>query len=314
MNQAVQDFAAFYTTMPFKLSKGEINYENDRFLLKIKSDGMILLHLKREYLEGLHFQHKCSTGEKMEYKWAYYMAFLNTTYLLLDCYTLQRLNIAYFDISEVTTKDAMVVTLIQNGTIKGLSYKYGGKIKPYKTLENVVELPVDVFDKIHTTLDSCSTDYTKIQVLSDLEKSLSEYKVLNFSTSLVLSWFVIERFISDLWEGYLKKQSITYNSGLKRINSDRKKSLTRQLGMEKKLNLLELTDTIDFETFSMLDKLRDIRNKVTHGKSRFVCRGEHCQSAFKMVRYFLAKEYHIDLVLNTGYSIMGIYDRQTLGT
>jgi hypothetical protein len=314
MNQAVQDFAAFYTTRPFKLGNEQVDYENDRFLLKIKNDGMILLHLKKEYLEGLYSEHKCKTEEKMEYKWAYYTTFLNTIYLLLDCYTLRRCTLAYFDISEVTTKDLMVATLSQNGTIKGLSYNYGDKIGPYTTPGEVVKLPVDVFNETYTTLYSSSTDYTKIQVLSDLEKSLSEYKVLNFSTSLVLSWFVIERFISDLWESYLEKQNVTYNSGSKRMNSDRKKYLTWQLRIAQKLNLLELTDTIDFQTFLNLDELRDIRNKVTHRNNRFVCQGEHCRLAFEMVRYFLAKEYRIELVLNTNYSIMGIYDRQTSGT
>lgn len=314
MNQAVQDFAAFYTTKPFRPDNGEVDYENDRFLLKVQRDGMMLLHLKRDYIEALYLEHKCKTEEKMKYKWVYYTAFLNTVYLLLDCCTLRRCNQSYFDISEVTTKDVMVATLSQNGTIKGLPYNYGDKNGPYKPPGEAMRLPVDVFNEIFGILDSCSTDYTKIQVLSDLEKSLSEYKVLNFSISLVLSWFVIERFVSDLWESYLEKQNLTYESGSKRINSDRRDFLTRHLTMAQKLNLLELTNTINFETFSKLDRLRDIRNEITHRNNRFVCQGEDCRSAFEMVRYFLAKEYRIELDLNITYSFMGIYDRQTSGT
>ena len=152
-------------------------------------------------------------------------------------------------------------------------------------------------------------DRDQLHVLSDLGKGLSEYKVLNFSTSLVLLWFVIERFITKIWNKYLADHNKTFENGSKRINSDRKTQLTRHLGIHKKLNLLELTGTLDFVKFTVLDELRDIRNKITHRNDKFVCKKEHCQKAFDMIKYFLEMEYEIELIFNTSYSFMGIYDR-----
>lgn len=304
-----QDFAAFYTTRPFCPENGAFRSENEHFILKANTDGMILLLLKRDYLRNVYLENECQDNEKMEYKWSYYTIFFNALYLLLDCHTLKDLEIAYFDISEVTTKDVMVVTLNENESIQGISYQYGEKIEPYAAINNRLEIPENILNKISGTLEKCCQDCDQLHVLSDLGKGLSEYKVLNFSTSLVLLWFVIEKFITKIWNRYLEDHNKTFENGSKRINSDRNTQLTRYFGIHKKLNLLELTGTLDFAKFSVLDELRDIRNKITHQNDKFVCKKEHCQKAFDMVKYFFEMEYKIELIFNTSYSFMGIYDR-----
>jgi len=304
-----QDFAAFYTTRPFCPENGAYRAENDHFILKVNADGLILLCLKGDYLSKVYLAHECEDNEKMEYKWSYYTTFLNALYLLLDCYTLKDLEFAYFDISEVTTKDVMVATLDGNESIQGISYKYGDKIAPYPSTNNQLEIPENILNRISATLERCCHDHDQLHMFAELGKGLSEYKVLNFSTSLVLLWFVIEGFIAGAWNRYLGEQNKTYGDGSKRINSDRKTQLTRYFGVHKTLNFLELTGTLDFAKFEVLDELRDIRNKITHRNDKFICRKEHCHKAFDMIKYFIEREYGVELVFNTGFSLMGIYDR-----
>lgn len=305
-----QDFAGFYTTRPFYPEGGTFRIENENFILKVNKDGMILLHLKKDYLSKIYIEYECKDNEKMGYKWSYYTIFLNSIYLLLDSITLKELEISYFEISEVTTKDVMVVTLDENESIKGISYKYAKEIAPYESAGGRFEIPESLLKTICETLQECCKDRERIHILAELEKGLSEYKILNFSTSLVLLWFVIEQFISKIWDKFLEENNKTFADDRKRINSDRRIQLTRYMGVHKKLNLLELTENIDFETFLVLDELRDIRNKITHQNNKFVCKAEHCQKAFDMAKYFLEIEYNIKITFNTSYSLIGIYDRK----
>lgn len=305
----LQDFAGFYTTRPFFPEGGPFRMENENFILIVNNDGMILLHLKKDFLCNIYSEYECKNNEKMEYKWSYYTIFLNALYLLLDSITLKELHISYFEISEVITKDVMVVTLDENESIKGISYRYAKNIQPYGDTDDRLELPENILKTICEILQECCKERERIHILSEVEKGLSEYKILNFSTSLVLLWFVIEQFISKKWDKYLEENNTTFSDGRKRINSDRRAQLTRHMGVHKKLNLLELTENIDFEIFSVLDELREIRNKITHQNDKFVCKAEHCQKAFDMVKYFIDIEYNIKIIFNTSYSLIGIYDR-----
>lgn len=308
-NKTQQDFAAFYTTKPFCPENGAFRTENEHFILKVNADGLILLCLKSDYLSQIYLENECEDHEKMEYKWSYYTTFLNALYLLLDCYTLNDFELSYFDISEVTTKDVMVVTLDENESIVGISYQYGEKLSPYTSSIHSLKIPENILNRIADALVRACQDRDQLHIMSDLGKGLSEYKILNFSTSLVLLWFVIEKFITGVWNRYLEDQNKTFEDGTKRISSKRKQQLTRYLDAHKTLNFLELTETIDFVQFEVLDELRGIRNKITHQNNKFICKNEHCQKAFDLIQYFLKTEYEIELIFNTNYSLMGIYDR-----
>ena len=310
-DKSQQDFAAFYTTRPFCPENGTYRAENEHFILKVNADGLILLCLKSDYLRELYLVNKCKNTEKMEYKWSYYTTFLNALYLLLDCYTLKDLQLAYFDISEVTTKDIMVVTLDENESIQGISYQYGDQIARYASTNNSLKISENILNRVSITLEQCCLDCDRLHMLADLGKGLSEYKILSFSTSLILLWFVIERFVTSIWNRYLEEQNKTFDRDIKRINSDRKSQLTRYLDIHKTLNFLELTETLDFSKFEVLNELRDVRNKIAHRNNKFICKKEHCLKAFDMIKYFIETEYEIDLIFNTRYLLMGIYDRSS---
>lgn len=81
-------------------------FETDDYCLSL--DGALTLHLKADYL-------RCLLGDipakhRQIRKWYLYTAHLNCLYLLLDSLVVRDLKIGYFDLEEITTKNADVVS------------------------------------------------------------------------------------------------------------------------------------------------------------------------------------------------------------
>src|SRR5260370_5986513 len=117
-------FTAFYPSRPFWAVSGidftdpnslakfgdlmsEEVYEDSAqaFSLKICRDGMILLRI--EALEMDDSQTGAPTPiESWVRKWGEYLDYLNSFYLLLDSSTLQLMKLSYFNLHEITSRDA----------------------------------------------------------------------------------------------------------------------------------------------------------------------------------------------------------------
>ena len=150
-----------------------------------------------------------------------------------------------------------------------------------------------------------------------MTKSLAAYKSADFTTSLVLAWFLLERFIEIRWTNYLEAENRELENNQKRINADRRKSLNdnRSYPVSVKLQILELSQRISFKQFSDLDILRDKRNSIVHpkkaGNDKLAVYGDHesCVLAFDLLQQFLETDFDLKLILNTSYSHLGVYNR-----
>src|SRR5262249_11740569 len=122
-------------------------------------------------------------------------------------------------------------------------------------------------------------DWAVLERLSRITKSLAEYKIGNYPTSLVLAWFVIESVLAQKWRTWIESKQREIGKE-KRINTDRWKVLEgRDYPVSVLSNMLELLDLLPYETYKRVDKVRGYRNSTVHQKPGFQCTAEHCQDA-----------------------------------
>lgn len=303
------DAVSFTPKRPFKVDVGTTEFETETYCLNL--DGAIILHLKTAYLNRLLGD--TPAEQRQIRKWYFYTAHLNCLYLLLDASVTRELELGYFDLEEVTTKNADVLS--QNGvSISPQSNRNAAPLHPDQRLV----VPKAVLDLIERNFLTATADFERVYTLSEVAKSLAAYKSADFTTAFVLAWFLLERFVELIWIDYLVDRNRELGGGNKRINSKRKESLndSRSYPVSVKLQILELADRLTFKQFSELDSLRVKRNGIVHPRNPKIneaeVRGnpESCQQAFLLLQGFLESAFDLHLMFNTSYSHLGVFDRQ----
>lgn len=306
-------------------------YDTEEYILKICKDGMFLFQIK-EIAKQLNEEMKSDTSPDTEHtikQWSTYLDHLNCIYLLFESSVLKKLKLAYFEISEISNKDAFGVRF-ENSKFSGCSiselsfaYKfqmgrflsdYRGDISLTLALKSDprilprIEIPKIVFDTLHSDFSIIYKNHKNVKMLSEITKSLGEYKIVNYSTALILSWFVIESYLFAYWNKLLDSKNITHDDGSKRISSERREYLLgRDYPLSVISNMLELFDQTSFETFRKIDKVRKIRNKIVHpDNDESSCGHEICQTAFDIIKEFVRHETGVDLKFNLSYSIRSL--------
>lgn len=180
--------------------------------------GALTLHLKAGYLNRLLGD--IPPESRQLRKWHAYTTHLNCLYLLLDGLVTRDMRYAYFEIEEITTNNSDVVSA--NGvSISTRSHRTRRAALP----ENKFVVPNKVVSAIADAFLVATREVEQIYVISELAKSLASYKSAGFTTSLVLSWFLIERFIEVAWARHLDQENVGLESGKKRIGAERRKTL-----------------------------------------------------------------------------------------
>lgn len=294
-------------------------YKNKTYELKISRDGLFLFHLKSIASK------EDENMEILAQKWQKYLSFLNAVYLLFESCFFEETHMAYFEISEITNKDALVYTT-EEGMFRSMSiptesysaqYVSGRWLNSYQSgnprydwrIQARISVPLSIFDELNLLLDRVSKNINEVEILSELTKSLSEYKVGNYPISLVLSWFILETFIYKDWAKFLESKNETYKSGEKRISRKRMKNVfmdNRTYTVSVMLNILELNEKIDFQKYKRLDNLRDKRNKIVHRDSSVEVTAFDCQDALNLVVDYFEKYYDLKVNFNMSYSLTGI--------
>lgn len=232
---------------------------------------------------------------------------------MLDSTVLEELKIAYFSIEEVNIQNVNVVS--ESGSISSLkpSRRTDVPVIPFKPRQ----VPKNILELINKSFGATTSDFEQVYVLSEAAKSLALYKQADFTTSFVLSWFLLERFIEARWERYLEAENKELDHGQNRINANQKQTLTdsRSYPVSVKLQFLELAGELSFSQFLDLDFLRGKRNEIVHPpkghKKDLAVRGEpeSCNKAFELLKQFIASDFNLQVNFSTSYVSMGIYDR-----
>jgi hypothetical protein len=100
-----------------------------------------------------------------------------------------------------------------------------------------------------------------------LYRAAVQYSEYRFAESLILSWAVCERLLTELWERYLKSSERS-GTGELRINADRRQRLkSRDYTSSVRLEVLELAGQLPTELFGAVDDVRKSRNNWLHSLS-----------------------------------------------
>lgn len=337
-----KSFTAFYPSRPFwagnkvdfsdqtregwfhdQMVEEVFSHETQDFTIKICRDGRIMLRV--EALEEIE-----STNERILIpiettvkKWGEYLDFLNTFYLLLDSATIELFNFSYFSLHEITNRDAFrvsydggkcigekiaiesIASVFQMGRYSS-SYRQGIPIEhdPQIVMRHVIDLDV---------IRYAVTQFAKVvakpgleKTISSFAKSLSEYKVGNYETSIVLSWFIIEAALSQLWNKHIDALNTELHDGRKRINRERRDFLTGQNFTIRLIsNLLELWGVLTHTQFQNIDTIRGFRNKIVHNHG-FLQGMKEAQLALKTAQAMIDFIWELGFTPNLNYSVAGL--------
>jgi hypothetical protein len=335
-----ESYLAFYPSRPFwAVSKidfqtpigdtwftsqmSEVVYStgSEEFSLKVCRDGQILLQVKRLKREDV--VNASVSIEDMVSCWGEYLDYLNTFYLLLDSAVIEIDKLAYFNLHEITTHDAFGITFEDE---KELS-----KSVPTESIASVFQMarylssyrndiPLE-YDSRLSLRQVISTDaishagnqFTHVfsksgsqKLLASFAKSLSEYKIGNYETSIVLAWFITEAIINELWNNHLKYLNKDLSGGKKRINCKRREFLIgTEFTVSIKTNLLELFDILESDLFEEIDRVRGYRNKIVHANG-FSPNATQASLAITVAQKMIARIWEITFIPNLNYSIRGI--------
>jgi hypothetical protein len=337
---AIYHFTAFYPSRPFWAGSGvnfdDQSYEgwfhnqmveevfsqsNDTYTIKVCRDGRIMLRieaLEQDQSPGAH-----PRIEALVARWGEYLDYLNAFYLLLDSSLLELSNVCYFNLHEVTNRDAFRVRY-EDGNSTGesipaesiafvfqmarysSSYPSGLPIQhdPLIAMRGVIALDV---------IKHASNLFTRVvaspgleKTLASFAKSLSEYKIGNYETSVVLSWFIIEAAIKHLWETHLDSLNFDLQGGRKRINRDRRDDLTgRDFPISLVSNLLELWDVLSNPLFRDIDAVRGFRNRIVHPRDHEP-NAEEAQLTMKTAQAMIERQWGLHFIPNITYSVSGL--------
>jgi hypothetical protein len=309
--------AAFHAQMAEEV----LSTENERFALKIARDGRVSMRVVE--LEVDRPADGIEPIQNMMQRWGAYLDYLNAFYLLLDSATIEVDKMSYFNLHEITHRDAFRVTY-EDGKFSGESiameslasvFQMGRHPSSYSA-----DLPIDFDTRLQfrqvvsvESLTYALGAFTKTfgipgsqRPLSGFAKSLAEYKVGNYETSIVLSWFIIEATLNTLWKDYLTSQNSDMGDGRIRINRERRDYLTgRDYTASVLSNLLELNGTIENALFLNIDAARGYRNKIVHAKD-FRPSATESQLVLRTAQEMIKRVWSISFEPNMGYSVSGM--------
>jgi len=330
-------FIAFYSSRPFwagkplELDKPEVRrkftnhmseevfaYENELFSFKVCRDGMLMIKITE--LEQQALKNKDAPIEQIIKWYSKYLEYANCLHLIIDSCLLKVENTSYLELSEITNKDAFRISF-ENGKLKAQNIatesisslfqmmRFPSAV-PFKSLIYYARLTTrkiiskETFDLTAESFSKAVKDEILVEMLSIIAKSISEYKVGNFSIAIILSWFVIESKLNKKWQLFLDEKNIKYNNGTNRINSDRKKRFTgRDYTISIITNYLELSDILSFSIFKNIDKVRGYRNAIAHRDKRYICKPTHCKLAIETALNLALEDKSFKITPNLNYSI-----------
>lgn len=295
--------------------------ETDAYALKVSRDGRIMLRVAA--LEKVREPGPHPPMEEIVQKWGEYLDYLNAFYLLLDSSTIELSSFHYFNLHEITNRDAFCVTY-ENGKSTGeniaiesiasvfqmgrysSSYRAGVPIEYDSAIMMRQVISIDVIRHASSAFAKVVATAGLAKTLASFAKSLSEFKIGNYETSVVLSWFITEAALSHLWKEHIESLNAEIAEGQKRINRARKDFLTgRDFTISMVSNLLELWGALPHSQFQDIDAVRGFRNKIVHSHS-FAPGPTEAQLAIKTAQAMIERLWGLRFTPNLGYSVTGI--------
>jgi hypothetical protein len=297
--------------------------KGDGYTLKLCRDGQVMLQIEKfESVIENEAEFTEEFIEELMMEWGSYLDYLNVLYLLLDSAALEIDKFSSFSLHEVTTRDAFLVGPVDG--IDGKNFPLGTSgesmasffVKGRYLSYYRQDVPIFSDDRIMlrcrpismAAIKHASKTFSKVMCSSGLEKtlasfskSLSEYKIGNYRSSVLFSWFIIEAGVNKIWEDHLDKLKQSSLDNCHRINSDRKKYPAVSIICDS----LKRDKLLPNEILKKIDKARKIRNNIVHSLEVSPAAKEAklvMQTAKEVIKHI----WDLHFEFNPGYSIRAL--------
>lgn len=268
-----------------KLDEVVFERESREFKLEVCRDGLLKLHVYQ-----IESDHPIDTSRlfKMsvnwEQKWNKYLNYLNAFHVVLyssvvsidwgkgrsfdgvGFYEITRNDAFLSDSSEIGFE---VRDVYHAGQARKVEYRYNQNAMSLLTRRDF-GLSTEILQTAFEQFELVAGNQDVIQLLAELAKSLAELKQFNNTSSLVMSWFGIEKIINRMWSDLkhsprfvsLKPQILASNTNEKGVQKPISKYTVAN-----KIAALYAIDTLSREDFELLGICRRQRNEIAHDGS-----------------------------------------------
>ncbi len=198
------------------------------------------------------------------------------------------------DISRSTYVDSKFQSMsIPEDSIGGhyLSGRSPDRYRPHKPLSSdsrIYRRSPQPVDSIRVGLGHFETicripDMT--EKLATFAKALSDFNAANYSTSVVLCWFLLERTLFERYKNFIKEKN---DSGKHYISKKRRELLTsRDFTASIVSQMLELSGCISAIDLQHLDTIRKFRNDIAHYLKDKLPTAQECEAALDFTLKFV---------------------------
>lgn len=298
-----------------------MTYESDTYTLILCRDGRFMLRVDalEQRIAGLNVSEGFHETVSL---WGEYLDFLNALYLLFDSALLEVSSITLFTLNELTRRDVFR-EVIEGGRTTSEGLQTESVVSYYQMCRYISsyqqDLPVSMdhrilqrmlapeasvrraFDNFQRVMARPGTE----KILASYSKGLSEYKIGNYETAVVLSWFIIEAAVVGIWKRHIDGMNRDMEGGTRRINAERKKLLTgRDFTLSMISQLLELWDVLPNDLFRNIDAVRQTRNAIVHRSATSISAAE-TQLALNTAMEMIGRESQITIPVNLSLNVMG---------
>lgn len=304
------------------MSEPVMKYESSTYTLILCRDGRFMLRVDalEQRIASLN---SANYVDRTIGLWGEYLDFLNALYFLFDSALSETAHTSLFTLNELTWKDVFrevtdgAKTITEHCPTESM-VSYYQKCRNISNFDQDIPLSADdrffrrmiapeasvrlTFDNFHKTMAQPGTEKS----LASYSKGLSEYKIGNYETAVVLSWFIIEAAVVSMWRRHIGDMNREMGCGALRINAERKKFLTgRDFSLSVISNLLELWDVLPNDLFRNIDAVRRTRNDIVHRTVTSIS-VEETQLALNTAKDMIVRETTIPLTVNLSLSVIGL--------
>ncbi len=119
------------------------------------------------------------------------------------------------------------------------------------------EVPKETIEEILNKAEIVARDQKLAELLIFLIEGYTHYANSEYSHSFIINWLIVERYLSELWEDFIKERQVI---------GDRKRKLKNpvQWGTDHILETLNLAGKLDDESYELLIDLKNKRNRFVH--------------------------------------------------
>jgi hypothetical protein len=291
--------------------------DNDEFLIQVQRDGQIRFHCKTIEREHPKYDSAINRSVNWKQKWGKYLELINAFHLILYSSVLQFKwggdgSCDFIGFYEVTRNDAfpdeddgmgvIISHRFDLGQIRRVQYRENQYIS-HPLLDQYQLLHTDILNNAVSTFSTISNNSTVIRLLSEMAKSLSEFKQFNNTSSLIFSWFGTEKILNRMWDDLRESDDFsTYSlaiSDANRDNNGKIKAIGRY-SVANKIIGLNVAQRIDEDDKSKLTICRKGRNDIAHNDDR--ASEELSISCLKLFIKLLNNYYGLNIDLSFSYA------------